>query len=144
MIVYHARQQLGRVIGIKIAALHFHTGFVPLQDSTLIFDKNDLDDTPEVGGKFRVVVNSMIGEDSVKFTRAPAPWEAEDASHDKLVPDPLFGSTLEMEETLENFQNSKSTVLFFFFYYCFINYRSEILKYELKIFSHQRLENQNL
>ncbi|XP_031789638.1 cyclin-G-associated kinase isoform X2 [Nasonia vitripennis] len=104
MVVYHARQQLGRVIGIKIAALHFHTGYVSLTDSCLVFEKKDLDDTPEIGGMFKVTVNAMIGEDSAKFTRAPAPWEAEDEHTGKLQPDPLFGSTLEMEETLENFR----------------------------------------
>lgn len=109
MVVYHARQQIGRVIGIKIAALHFHTGYVSLTDSCLVFDKKDLDDTPEIGGKFKVTVNAMVGEDSAKFSRAPAPWEAEDAQNGKLHPDPLFGSTLEMEETLENFRNASSS-----------------------------------
>ena len=108
MVLYHARQQLGRAIGIKIAALHFHTGYIPVTDSTLTFDKKDLDDTPEVGGKFRVVVNAMIGEDSAKFSRAPAPWESEDVANIKLSPEPLFGSTLEMEETLENFRTASS------------------------------------
>ncbi|CAB0040308.1 unnamed protein product [Trichogramma brassicae] len=104
MVLYHARQQLGRVIGIKMASFHFHTGYVPLKDSTLIFEKKDLDDTPEIGGHFRIVVNAMIGEDSAKFARVPAPWEAEDATTEHIIPDPLFGSTLEMEETLENFR----------------------------------------
>lgn len=110
-VLYHARQQLGRVIGIKIAALHFHTGYVPLADTCLSFDKPDLDDQPEVGaGKFRVVVNAMAGEDSAKFARVPAPWEAAAAEDDeRQLPDPLFGSTLEMEETLENFRGGEST-----------------------------------
>ena len=103
MILYHARQQLGRVVGIKMASLHFHTGYVPLKDSTLIFEKKDLDDIPEIGGKFRVLVNAIIGEDSAKFARAPAPWEADDAK-EPVMPDPLFGSTLELEETLESFR----------------------------------------
>lgn len=104
LVVYHARQQLGRVIGIKIASLHFHTGYVPITESALTFEKRDLDDAPEIGGKFRVVLNVMIGEENTKLSRVPAPWEAEMCV--KPVPDPLFGSTLEMEETLENFRTA--------------------------------------
>ncbi|XP_018398325.1 PREDICTED: cyclin-G-associated kinase isoform X1 [Cyphomyrmex costatus] len=104
LVIYHARQQLGRVIGIKIASLHFHTGYVPITENALTFEKRDLDDAPEVGGKFRIVLNVMIGEENSKLSRVPAPWEAE--THVKLVPDPLFGSTLEMEETLENFRTA--------------------------------------
>ncbi|CAD6207958.1 GSCOCG00003216001-RA-CDS [Cotesia congregata] len=104
IVVFHARQQLGRVIGIKIASLHFHTGFIPLNESALNFDKKDLDDTPEVGGQFRVMLNVMVGEDNLKPSRIPAPWEVEVSHDEDLRPDPLFGSTLEMEETLENFR----------------------------------------
>lgn len=102
IVVSHARQQLGRVIGIKIASLHFHTGYVPLSENTLSFEKNDLDDAPEIGGNFRVILNVMMAEENIKISRIPAPWEVE-ANH-TLVPDPLFASTLEMEETLENFR----------------------------------------
>lgn len=104
IIIHHARQQLGRVIGIKIASLHFHTGYVPITESALTFEKHDLDDAPEIGGKFRIVLNVMIGEENSKLSRVPAPWEAETCIN--LVPDPLFGSTLEMEETLENFRTA--------------------------------------
>lgn len=104
IIIHHARQQLGRVIGIKIASLHFHTGYVPITESALTFEKRDLDDAPEIGGKFRIVLNVMIGEENSKLSRVPAPWETETCIN--LVPDPLFGSTLEMEETLENFRTA--------------------------------------
>ncbi|KAG7212508.1 hypothetical protein KM043_012818 [Ampulex compressa] len=103
IVIFHARQQLGRVIGIKIASMHFHTGYVPLTESALTFKKRDLDDIPEVGGKFRVVINVIIGEENAKLARVPAPWEAESSAP---TPDPLFGSTLEMEETLENFRTT--------------------------------------
>ncbi|XP_011336649.1 cyclin-G-associated kinase isoform X2 [Ooceraea biroi] len=105
MVIYHARQQLGRVIGIKIAALHFHTGYVPVTENAMTFEKRDLDDAPEIGGKFRVVLNVMIGEENAKLSRVPAPWETPETSV-KPEPDPLFGSTLEMEETLENFRTA--------------------------------------
>lgn len=104
IVIYHARQQLGRVIGIKIASVHFHTGYVSITESALTFEKRDLDDAPEIGGKFRMVLNVMIGEENSKISRVPAPWEAETCV--KPVPDPLFGSTLEMEETLENFRTA--------------------------------------
>ncbi|XP_077262396.1 cyclin-G-associated kinase isoform X2 [Temnothorax americanus] len=104
LVINHARQQLGRVIGIKIASLHFHTGYVPITESALTFEKRDLDDAPEIGGKFRIVLNVMIGEENSKLSRVPSPWEAETCV--KPVPGPLFGSTLEMEETLENFRTS--------------------------------------
>nr|XP_012227605.1 PREDICTED: cyclin-G-associated kinase [Linepithema humile] len=104
IVIYHARQQLGRVIGIKIASLHFHTGYVPLTESALTFEKRDLDDAPEIGGKFRIVLNVMIGEENSKLSRVPLPWEAETCV--QPIPDPLFASTLEMEETLENFRTA--------------------------------------
>ncbi|XP_063988020.1 cyclin-G-associated kinase [Diachasmimorpha longicaudata] len=104
LVIFHARQQLGRVIGIKIAALHFHTGYVPANESTLEFERKDLDDTPEIGGQFRIILNVMIGEESTKTSRIPAPWEVEASRVENLTPDPLFASTLEMEETLENFR----------------------------------------
>ncbi|XP_076236948.1 cyclin-G-associated kinase [Calliopsis andreniformis] len=110
IVIFHARQQLGRVIGIKIASLHFHTGYISLSDTALTFDKKDLDDAPEIGGKFRVVLNIMVAEENSKLVRVPAPWEAEPSSS-KSTPDPLFGSTLEMEETLENFRSAKPEVV---------------------------------
>ncbi|XP_008549661.1 cyclin-G-associated kinase [Microplitis demolitor] len=106
IVVFHARQQLGRVIGIKIASLHFHTGFISLNESIINFDKKDLDDTPEVGGQFRVMLNIMVGEENLKPSRIPAPWEVEVSRDEDLRPDPLFSSTLEMEETLENFRTT--------------------------------------
>ncbi|XP_076300250.1 cyclin-G-associated kinase [Lasioglossum baleicum] len=106
IVLFHARQQLGRVIGIKIASLHFHTGYLPLTENTLVFEKKDLDDAPDVGGKFRLILNVMVAEENPKMARVPAPWEAE-LSTSKPEPDPLFGSTLEMEETLENFRTAK-------------------------------------
>lgn len=120
LVIYHARQQLGRVIGIKIASLHFHTGYVPITESALTFEKRDLDDAPEIGGKFRVVLNVMIGEENSKLSRVPAPWEAESCV--KPVPDPLFGSTLEMEETLENFRTApqEEVECFIVIYYTYI------------------------
>lgn len=105
IVIFHARQQLGRIIGIKIASVHFHTGYIPLTENTLTFKKKDLDDAPEIGGKFRVVLNIMVAEENSKLARVPAPWEAEPTGN--LIPDPLFGSTLEMEETLENFRTAQ-------------------------------------
>lgn len=101
VVVYHARQQLGRIIGIKIASVHFHTGYIPLTEPALTFKKKDLDDAPEIGGNFSVTLNIMVAEENPKMARVPAPWEAEPCT--KLEPDPLFGSTLEMEETMQSF-----------------------------------------
>ncbi|XP_017764332.1 PREDICTED: cyclin-G-associated kinase [Eufriesea mexicana] len=105
LIIFHARQQLGRMIGIKIASVHFHTGYIPLNKSALTFKKKDLDDAPEIGGNFSVILNIIVSEENSKMARVPAPWEAELSL--KLEPDPLFGSTLEMEETLESFKIAK-------------------------------------
>ncbi|CAK9818295.1 Cyclin-G-associated kinase [Anthophora quadrimaculata] len=105
IVIYHARQQLGRVIGIKIASVHFHTGYVPLTESALTFKKKDLDDAPEIGSNFSVILNITVTEENPKLARVPAPWEAELSTN--LEPDPLFASTLEMEETLESFRTSK-------------------------------------
>ncbi|XP_034185349.2 cyclin-G-associated kinase [Osmia lignaria lignaria] len=105
VVIFHARQQLGRIIGIKIASVHFHTGYIPLTENTLTFKKKDLDDAPEIGGKFHVLLNIMVAEENSKLARVPAPWEAEVTT--SLIPDALFGSTLEMEETLENFRTAQ-------------------------------------
>ncbi|KAF3427225.1 hypothetical protein E2986_07419 [Frieseomelitta varia] len=105
LVIFHARQQLGRMIGIKIASVHFHTGYIPFGESDLTFKKKDLDDAPEIGGNFSVILDIVVAEENPKMARVPAPWEAEAAS--KLEPDPLFGSTLEMEETLESFRTAK-------------------------------------
>ncbi|KOC61652.1 Cyclin-G-associated kinase [Habropoda laboriosa] len=105
IVIYHARQQLGRVIGIKIASVHFHTGYIPLTESALTFKKKDLDDAPEIGSNFSVILNIVVTEENFKLARVPAPWEAELSTN--LEPDPLFASTLEMEETLESFRISK-------------------------------------
>lgn len=100
--IFHARQQLGRIMGIKIASVQFHTGYVSPNETVLAFDKQDLDDVSELGGRFKVTLNIGVVDDPAKSISSTAPWE-QDLSH-KLLPDPLFGSTLEMEETLENFR----------------------------------------
>lgn len=108
VMIYHARQQLGRVIGIKIASFYFHTGYVSRADkqAAMTFEGNELDDAPEIGGKFRAVLNYALAEDSGKG-KVSAPWETEAAT---LNPEPLFGSTLEMEETFEHFRTNKPQV----------------------------------
>ena len=35
--VYHARKMMGKVIGVKVAQLQFHTGFIPEEDTSLRF-----------------------------------------------------------------------------------------------------------
>ncbi|KZC09191.1 Cyclin-G-associated kinase [Dufourea novaeangliae] len=84
VILFHARQQLGRVIGIKIASVHFHTGYIPLTATALTFEKKDLDDMPEVGSKFRVTLNITVAEENAKLARVPAPWEAEAGSLNRV------------------------------------------------------------
>lgn len=106
--IFHARQQLGRIMGIKIASMQFHTGYIPVHETVLVYEKRDLDDVPDLGGRFKVVLNIKPTDDPVKSMSSPAPWE-EDSSRE-LIPDPLFGSTLEMEETLENFRTNVSAV----------------------------------
>lgn len=106
--VFHARQQLGRIMGIKIASIQFHTGYISLDESILAFEKRDLDDVSDLGGKFKVTLNISIADDPVKSISSSAPWDQD--SSPKPIPDPLFGSTLEMEETLENFRTNIPTV----------------------------------
>ncbi|XP_046479500.1 cyclin-G-associated kinase [Neodiprion pinetum] len=102
--VFHARQQLGRIMGIKIASIQFHTGYISSEESVMIFEKPDLDDVPDLGGRFKVTLNISVIDGPVKSIAAPAPWDEDSSS--KPIPDPLFGSTLEMEETLENFRTN--------------------------------------
>ncbi|XP_012258093.2 cyclin-G-associated kinase [Athalia rosae] len=100
--IFHARQQLGRAMGIKIASIQFHTGYISRDETILTFDKPTLDDAPDLGGRFKVTLNIAVTDDSGKSVGPSAPWDQQPYS--KLIPDPLFGSTLEMEETLENFR----------------------------------------
>lgn len=37
--VYHARKMMGKVMGVKVAQLQFHTGFIPEEDTSIKFSK---------------------------------------------------------------------------------------------------------
>ena len=39
VVVYHARRVMGRVTGVRIAQLQFHTGFVDEEDTSIRFAK---------------------------------------------------------------------------------------------------------
>ncbi|XP_046667286.1 cyclin-G-associated kinase isoform X2 [Homalodisca vitripennis] len=100
LVVYHARHVLGRPTGIKILQLQLHTGFIA--GNTLNFTKNELDDLSEgehyQGDKFSVVLYIEL----LKATETcVTPW-LDHYSHN-YNSDVLFSSTIEAEETRENF-----------------------------------------
>ena len=105
IVLFHARQNLGRIVGIKIATLYFYSGFVPAQDTSIIFDKNDLDDAPDIGCSFRVCLNFSIAsnQDDKKLDKNKAcSWETQTSN--RPCPSTLFENPREMDEILDHFK----------------------------------------
>lgn len=113
IVMFHARQQLGRVIGIKIASIYFHSGFLPTDETSLIFGKSDMDDAPDIGGSFKALLNFEFAnskeEKSTNLKNHSYLWESKQSY--KPSPSVLFESALEMEETLQNFRKFGEPVL---------------------------------
>ncbi|XP_054269563.1 cyclin-G-associated kinase-like isoform X1 [Macrosteles quadrilineatus] len=100
VVVYHARHVLGRPTGIKILQLQLHTGFIA--GNTLTFNKTELDDLSEgehyQGEKFSVVLYVDLLEPTEACV---TPWLGHLSRNYSC--DVLFSSTMEAEETRENF-----------------------------------------
>ncbi|XP_071513267.1 cyclin-G-associated kinase-like isoform X2 [Panulirus ornatus] len=104
--VYHARRMMGKVIGVKIAQLQFHTGFIPEEDTSIKFSLRDLDDVSEPDRypeRFTVTVNIFVS-DVDRTPPQPPPWVARPSSSFK--PHVAYATAIEMEETREKFASA--------------------------------------
>lgn len=104
--VYHARNALkgmGRPQGLKVCQLQFHTGFIPEEETLIHFDKTELDELagPEqIPGKFHLSLSVFVADTERSPAKTP-PWvEKKGAGRNAQV---LFDSSLEYEETVDNF-----------------------------------------
>ncbi|XP_066992198.2 cyclin-G-associated kinase [Anabrus simplex] len=114
LVAYHARQNLGgvmsqgRPIGIKMAQLQFHTGFINEEDTSLRFSKSELDDigdSDHYQERFTAVLNILVLDEERKPNKQP-PWQGHSCRG--LVPDVLFSTRIEKEETFETFVSTST------------------------------------
>nr|CAD7428516.1 unnamed protein product [Timema monikensis] len=115
VIAYHARHLLGGVMsqgrptGIKIAQLQFHTGFIAEEETSLRFNKSELDDIGDAEHyqeRFLVVINVFVSDDERRPNK-PMPWR--DHTSRNITPDILFSSKIEKDENFDTFVNPPGT-----------------------------------
>ncbi|XP_013184450.1 cyclin-G-associated kinase [Amyelois transitella] len=105
---YHARQQLGRVHSVPMLALHFHTGFLAHSQHAIKFNRSEIDGIDEsspVNDHFSNNTNAVISlvvQNGERRKPRSDLWE-EDHSFPIRTPDVLFSTTLERDETIDNF-----------------------------------------
>ncbi|KAH9632192.1 hypothetical protein HF086_015224 [Spodoptera exigua] len=106
--VYHARQQLGRVHSVPVLSLHFHTGFLSVDQHHIKFNRSEIDgidDSLPVNDHFSnntTAVISLVVQNGERRKPRSDLWE-EDHSFPIRTPDVLFSTTLERDETIDNF-----------------------------------------
>lgn len=103
--LYHARRSIvGQQQGLKICQMQFHSGYIPEEETLLLYNRNELDDVPDpehVPNNFSINLSIFIGDDDRNPSVQP-PWVS--ASHTKEKnPKSLFSSQLEFEENVDNF-----------------------------------------
>nr|XP_053649196.1 cyclin-G-associated kinase-like [Cherax quadricarinatus] len=104
--IYHARKMMGKVIGVKIAQLQFHTGFIPEEDTSLKFSLQELDDVTEPDRypeRFTVTVNIFVS-DVDRTPPQPPPWVARPST--SFNPHVAYTTAIEMEETRDKFASA--------------------------------------
>ncbi|XP_070000892.1 cyclin-G-associated kinase isoform X1 [Penaeus vannamei] len=104
--VYHARRMMGKVMGVKVAQLQFHTGFIPEEDTSIRYSLRELDDVCEPDRypeRFTVTVNIFVS-DVDRAPPQPPPWVARPATSFK--PNVAYSTAIEMEETRDKFAAS--------------------------------------
>ncbi|KAK4294346.1 hypothetical protein Pmani_033019 [Petrolisthes manimaculis] len=109
--VYHARKMMGKVMGVKVAQLQFHTGFIPEEDTSIKFSLRDLDDVTEPDRypeRFTVTVNIFVS-DVDRTPPHPPPWVTRPAA--TLKTNIAFSTAIEMEETKEKFASAHGSPL---------------------------------
>ncbi|XP_063621140.1 cyclin-G-associated kinase [Cydia splendana] len=113
VVASHARQQLGRVHTVPMLSVSFHTGFLQPTQHAIKFTRTEIDgieDTTPVNDHFPSnvsVVISLVVQNGERRKPRSDPWE-EDHSFPVRTPDVLFSTTLERDETIDNFANLRS------------------------------------
>lgn len=101
----HARRSIvGQQQGLKICQMQFHSGYIPEEETLLLYNRNELDDVPDpehVPSNFSINLSIFIGDDDRNPSVQP-PWLSASHSKDKN-PKALFSSQLEFEENVDNF-----------------------------------------
>ncbi|XP_068630844.1 cyclin-G-associated kinase isoform X2 [Battus philenor] len=106
--VHHARQQLGRVHSVPMLSVHFHTGFLAYDQHAIKFTRSEIDGIDESGpvnehfSSNVCVVLSLVVQNGERRKPRCDLWE-EDHSFPIRTPDVLFSTTLERDETIDNF-----------------------------------------
>ncbi|XP_068220861.1 cyclin-G-associated kinase isoform X2 [Palaemon carinicauda] len=101
--VYHARRMMGKVMGIKVAQVQFHTGFIPEEDTSIRYNLRDLDDVTEPDrypDNFTVTVNIFVS-DVDRTPPQPPVWISRPSTSFKPIV--AYSTTIEMEETREKY-----------------------------------------
>lgn len=115
IVAYHARNMLGGVMsqgkptGIKIAQVQFHSGFIQESETSLTFNRNNLDDMadPEhYQDKFEVLVQISVGSSQQQPSQHPL-WESH-ASRNATT-ELLFSSRIERDECFDSFVTRPAT-----------------------------------
>lgn len=103
--LYHARRSIvGQQQGLKICQMQFHSGYIPEEETLLLYNRNELDDVPDpehVPSNFSINLSIFIGDDD-RSPSVPPPWLAASQSAERN-PKSLFSSQLEFEENVDNF-----------------------------------------
>ncbi|XP_045764803.1 cyclin-G-associated kinase isoform X2 [Maniola jurtina] len=108
VVLYHARQQLGRLQRVPMLAVAFHTGFLRYDQHVIKFTRSEIDgidETSAVNEHFSSnvsVVISLVVQNGERRKPRSDIWE-EDHSFPIRTPDVLFSTTLERDETIDNF-----------------------------------------
>lgn len=102
--IYHARKGIvGQQQGLKICQMQFHSGYIPEEETLLLYNRNELDDVTDlehVPNNFCINLSVFIGDDE-RSPSIPPPWLS--AHSKERNPKVLFSSVLEFEENVDNF-----------------------------------------
>ncbi|XP_045493731.1 cyclin-G-associated kinase [Colias croceus] len=110
VVAYHARQQLGRLQRVPMLSVSFHTGFLAYDQHAIKFTRSEIDGIDETSpmnehfsSNVSVVISLVVQNGERRKPRSDV-WE-EDHSFAIRTPDVLFSTTLERDETVDNFAN---------------------------------------
>ncbi|XP_050668220.1 cyclin-G-associated kinase isoform X2 [Leptidea sinapis] len=106
--VHHARQQLGRLQRVPMLSVSFHCGFLSYDQHAIKFTRSEIDGIDEISpvndhfsSNVSVIISLVVQNGERRKPRSDI-WE-EDHSFPVRSPDLLFSSTLERDETIDNF-----------------------------------------
>lgn len=104
--IYHARKGIvGQQQGLKICQMQFHSGYIPEEETLLLYNRNELDDVTDlehVPNNFCINLSVFIGDDE-RSPSVPPPWLSNATQSKERNPKILFSSVIEYEENVDNF-----------------------------------------